>query len=74
MQPLPPRLPWLQDEDSSLSLVQLLATTSGMVTVVCEVVALVAMLPFLLMEVRAGDGGAHAAIMLPFLPMLPCCP
>lgn len=40
-----------QDEDISLSLPELLATPWGIVTVVSELAALVAMLPFVLIEI-----------------------
>eukprot|EP00878_Enallax_costatus_P003598 GHUV01003812.1.p1 GENE.GHUV01003812.1~~GHUV01003812.1.p1 ORF type:complete len:573 (+),score=199.32 GHUV01003812.1:368-2086(+) len=39
-----------QDEDISLSLPQLLTYPSGIVTVVCEILALVAMAPFVIIE------------------------
>lgn len=39
-----------QDEDTSLSLAQLLVTPRGIITVVCECLALAAMLPFVVIE------------------------
>jgi hypothetical protein len=47
-----PKLPFSQkqDEDTSVSLAQLLTTPSGIVTVVCECLALAAMLPFVVIE------------------------
>lgn len=40
-----------QDEDASLSLSQLLQTTRGRITVACDVISLVAMAPFVAIEV-----------------------
>lgn len=40
----------LQDEDTSMSLQELLQTPTGIITVVAEILALVAMTPFVVIE------------------------
>lgn len=49
MYPTPAPSP-VQDEDISLSLPELLTVPSGIVTVVCECLAVAAMLPFVVIE------------------------
>lgn len=51
----------VQDEDTHLSLRELLATSRGRITVACDAVALLAMTPFVIIEVRAVLGSRAVA-------------
>jgi hypothetical protein len=51
----------VQDEDTHLSLRELLATSRGRITVACDAVALLAMTPFVIIEVRAVLGSRVVA-------------
>ena len=52
-----------ESEDPELTLLQLLATPTGCVAVVCDAVGLLAMLPFLYMEVGRVTGVAGVGSM-----------
>ena len=73
--PLPPRPPTsdhctapLQDEDAHMTLRQILATSRGRITVACDLLALVGMAPFVVIEVGAMRGCGRVLCHA-----VPCC-